>query len=143
MKNNFLVLAACFFMLASCAAEVQQHGNKPDTFLLEQIKVGQTSKNQVFSMLGSPSSVTMFEEEAWLYISSKRKQVAFFNPDELEREIVAITFDSGTDKVSNVFLAKKEDGVPLVVSAKETPTSGHSVTVLEQMFGNIGRFEGK
>ena len=143
MKKNFFISVICSFILMSCAAEVQQHGNKPDTFLLEQIKIGQTSKPEVFSLLGSPSSVTMFEEEAWLYISSKRKQVAFFNPDELEREVVAITFNSKTDKVSNIFFAQKEDGVPVVISSKETPTSGHSMTVFEQMFSNVGRFEGK
>ncbi len=143
MKKNFLALFVCSVMLLSCSAEIQQHGNKPDAFLLEQVKIGQTSKPEVIKMFGTPSSVTMFEEETWLYISSKRKQVAFFSPDELEREIVAITFDPKSEKVSNLFFAQKEDGLPLVVSARETPTSGHSITVLEQMFGNIGRFEGK
>ena len=143
MKKIFFVLTLCTLSLSSCAAEIQQHGNRPDDFLLEQVKVGQTGKTDVVNMFGTPSSVTMFEEETWLYISSKRKQVAFFNPEELEREIVAVTFNADTDKVSNIFVARKEDGVPVSISSKETPTSGHSVTVIEQMFGNVGRFEGK
>jgi outer membrane protein assembly factor BamE (lipoprotein component of BamABCDE complex) len=143
MKKNLLMLLFCSMLAASCSADIQQHGNKPDTFLLDKVKIGQTSKPEVINMFGTPSSVTVFEEETWLYISSKRRQVAFLKPEELEREVVAITFDAKTDKVSNMFFAQKEDGVPLVVSSKETPTSGHSITMIEQMFGNVGRFEGK
>lgn len=142
MEKKFLVYLFCLFLfLPSCSSDIQQHGNKPDPFLLERVQVGQTGKADIIGMFGSPSSVTLFEEEVWLYISSKRRQVAFLEPEELEREVVAITFDPTTDKVSNIFFAQKEDGLPLVVSSKETPTTGHSVTLIEQMFGNVGRFE--
>lgn len=129
--------------VSACAPVIQNHGNKPSQDVLELIEPKVQTKNDVLAMLGSPSSITMFEEETWLYISSKREQVAFFKPDELEREVVAITFDGNTEKVSNVITATKEDGAHIVISAKETPTSGHSFTFLEQMFGNVGRFENK
>lgn len=144
-RNIFMKLSLAFLVLAvaACSPVIQNHGNKPPVGALEQIKPKEQGKADVLRLLGSPSSITMFEAETWLYISSKREQVAFFMPDELEREVVAIIFDAKTDKVANVIVATKEDGMPIEISSKETPTSGHSITLLEQLFGNIGRFENK
>jgi outer membrane protein assembly factor BamE (lipoprotein component of BamABCDE complex) len=129
-------------LVAACAPVVYSHGNSPNPQLLELIEPNVQDKSQVLAMLGSPSSVTMFEEETWLYISSKSQQKAFFEPEELERKVIAITFNA-EGKVSGVAKMLKEDGLDIEFSTKETPTSGHSFTFMEQLFGNVGRFEGK
>lgn len=129
-------------LVAACAPVVYSHGNSPNSQLLELIEPNVQDKSQVLAMLGSPSSVTMFEEETWLYISSKSQQKAFFEPEELERKVIAITFNA-EGKVSGVAKMLKEDGLDIEFSTKETPTSGHSFTFMEQLFGNVGRFEGK
>lgn len=134
----FLILF--IFILASCEPVVSMRGNAPKEPLLAQITVGEQNKEDVFRLLGSPSSQTMFEEETWLYISSVQKQNAFLRHDEEEREIVAITFDT-EGKVKDIRRISKEDGLEIDVSSDETPTSGHSFGVLEQLFGNVGRFE--
>ena len=129
-------------LVAACAPVVYSHGNSPNPQLLELIEPNVQDKSQVQAMLGSPSSITMFEEETWLYISSKSQQRAFFEPEELERKVIAITFNS-EGKVSGVAKMLKEDGLDIEFSTKETPTSGHSFTFMEQLFGNVGRFENK
>ncbi len=129
-------------LISSCSPIVNNRGNEPNPALLAQIEPGEQTKEDVFRMLGSPSSQTLFEEEAWLYISGQQEQVAFLAPEELEREVVIITFDA-EGKVKEVKTITKEDGLDITVSSKETPTSGHSFGVLEQLFGNVGRFEKK
>jgi len=142
VKIKDLGIIAGAMLVAACSPVVYSHGNSPNPQLLELIEPNVQDKSQVQAMLGSPSSITMFEEETWLYISSKSQQKAFFEPEELERKVIAITFNS-EGKVSGVAKMLKEDGLEIEFSTKETPTSGHSFTFIEQLFGNVGRFEGK
>lgn len=143
MKYQAMLLGLSAAVLAaSCSPVINNRGNEPNPVLLVQIEPGVQSKEDVMRMLGSPSSQAMFEEETWFYISGKQEQVAFFAPEELEREVVAISFDA-EGKVKEVRKITKEDGLDISMSSKETPTSGHTFGVLEQMFGNVGRFESK
>ena len=143
MKYQAMLLGLSAAVLAaSCSPVINNRGNEPNPVLLAQIEPGVQSKEDVMRMLGSPSSQAMFEEETWFYISGKQEQVAFFAPEELEREVVAISFDA-EGKVKEVRKITKEDGLDISMSSKETTTSGHTFGVLEQMFGNVGRFESK
>ncbi len=139
--NLFFILSISWLLL-SCSPIINNRGNQPNPVLLAQIEPGQQTKDDVRRMLGSPSSQSMFEEESWLYISGKQKQNVFLPPEELERNVIVITFDENgvVKEIKNIV---KEEGLDITMSDKETPTSGHSLGVIEQLFGNIGRFEKK
>lgn len=142
-KNLQTIALFCGINLAiGCSPVTYFHGNKPNPQVLNMVEPGVQNKEQIHAMLGSPSSITLFEEETWLYISSQSRQEVFFKPEETERQVVAITFD-GDGKVSAVATMNQADGMDIKFSKKETPTSGHSFTFLEQLFGNVGRFENK
>ncbi len=125
--------------LAACSPQVTTVGNKPLNTDLAQIKPGQQTRSEVQQILGSPSSRSLYGEEVWFYIGGTREVVAFLKPEETERNVVAIAFD---DKgvVKDVRALGLEDGENVAMSAKKTPTAGHNMTIVEQMVGNIGRF---
>ncbi len=51
--------------------------------------------------MGNASTTATFGGDAWYYISSTEKQVAFFTPTVLNREILAVYFDK-TGKVTGL-----------------------------------------
>lgn len=130
------------FLVGACATRVDNQGNLPDAEVLTKIEVGKQGREQVLDLIGSPSSVAAFGPETWYYISQRIHSVAFFSPTLEDRKVIAIRFD---DKgvVREVRELGLEDGKKIEHVERVTPTAGHEMTVLEQMVGNLGRFNRK
>ena len=100
---------------------------------------GRTTRDQVVKILGTPSSTGVFNDKSWYYISRKTKQVAFFNPDVLDQQVYVVNFD-GNGVVASVDHKDLKDGREIEPAPGATPAPGRELTFLEQMLGNIGRF---
>jgi outer membrane protein assembly factor BamE (lipoprotein component of BamABCDE complex) len=59
------------------------------------------------------------------------------HPTEVERQVVAIRFDA-SDRVESFAHYGLEDGRIVNFSSRETPTRGREMSILEQMFSNVG-----
>jgi outer membrane protein assembly factor BamE (lipoprotein component of BamABCDE complex) len=93
MKLATATLLATAAVLIACAPVIDQRGYLPDPQIEAGIKTGTDTKTSVQDRLGNASTTATFGGDAWYYISSTEKQVAFFNPTVLNREIFAIYFD--------------------------------------------------
>jgi outer membrane protein assembly factor BamE (lipoprotein component of BamABCDE complex) len=141
MHLPFLRLAvpgAIFFMLAACTPNIDYHGYlaKPGAF--SQIQEGMP-KSEVEATLGSPSTTASvkFNGDSYYYISNVTEQTAFLKPKEVKREVIAIRFDPN-DKVTSFGQYGLEDGRIIDMNSRTTPTKGVELTILQQIFGNIG-----
>src|SRR5690606_26596225 len=105
------------------------------------LSVNQTTKEEVGEILGTPSSVAPFDNKTWYYISEQTEQVAFLSPTLIEGEIVTLTFDD-QNRLASIDTTMIGERYRVKKTKREPPTSGHSFGVLEQLFGNIGRFNG-
>jgi len=136
-----LVLSASLLITASaCSPVIDQRGYVPDPEKIQSIRPGIDNKTSVSGRLGSPSSIATFESNIWYYISSEEAKFAFFRPRTLKREILAIAFDDSA-LVREIARFDLEDGKEISLVGRETPTLGKELTFMEQMFGNIGRFD--
>jgi outer membrane protein assembly factor BamE (lipoprotein component of BamABCDE complex) len=125
--------------LAGCTISIDQRGNLPDPDKLAEIQPGTTTKEQVAKILGSPSSASTFNDDTWYYISRKTKQVAFFNAELLDQQVYIVDFnDRGV--VTDIGHRAMEDGEHITPAPGATPAPGRELTFIEQLLGNIGRF---
>ena len=125
--------------LGACEQSVQVRGNIPDTDAVSKISPGVHSRIDVASLLGSPSTVSTFEDSKWYYIGQKTTQFAFFEPEVLERKVLVISFnDAGY--VADTKTYGLEDGKIIEPVGRITPTEGRELSVLQQLLGNLGRF---
>lgn len=138
-KRTLIVLAAAV-LLAACTPRIEIRGNLPDPDVLAELEIGALNKRQVEEMFGSPSSVSTFGNENWYYISERTETTAFYAPEVVDRKVVVISFD---DKgvVRDFASLGLEDGRIIELVERKTPTAGHEITFLQQLFGNLGRFE--
>jgi len=132
------LLVAAGLALAGCASTVAQRGNVPDPEKLELLKPGD-SKDQVVQTIGSPSTIGTFTDKRWYYISRKTEKVAFFNPTTIDQQVIEVVFDE-KDKVLEVKKLNLADAKDVEIIQRSTPTAGKSITVFDQLLGNIGRF---
>jgi outer membrane protein assembly factor BamE (lipoprotein component of BamABCDE complex) len=132
-------LALAAVILGACAANVDQRGNLPEAEKLAQIRPGSTTRDQVAKILGTPSSTGIFDDKRWYYISRKTSQVAFFDPDVLDQQVYIVNFD-GKGVVRAVEHKNLADGREIEPAPGATPAPGRELTLVEQVLGNIGRF---
>jgi outer membrane protein assembly factor BamE (lipoprotein component of BamABCDE complex) len=128
-------------ILAGCTANVDQRGNLPQPDRLAEIQPGQTTKDQVVKILGTPSSTSIFDDQTWYYISRKTKQVAFFDKDVLDQQVFVLNFDN-RGVVKAIDHKDLADGRSIEPAPGATPAPGRELTFVEQIMGNVGRFSG-
>jgi outer membrane protein assembly factor BamE (lipoprotein component of BamABCDE complex) len=136
-----LVLAAVAVavLLAGCSTFIDQRGNLPEEDRLAQIQPGATTREQVQQLLGTPSSTSTFDDSTWYYISKKTEQWAFLAPDTIDQRVIAIDFDSN-GVVRDMRKRGLDDAKEVAMVERATPTPGKTLGFLEQLFGNLGRF---
>ncbi len=126
-------------VLAACAPKVDNHGYMKDAEWKDNIVIGKTTKDEVTAKFGSPSAQNTFGAETWYYITSRQETVAFLKPEVVDQETIRVEFDQA-GVVSNVVAYDKSSGKQFDIVKRTTPTEGHSMGVIEQFLGNIGRF---
>ncbi len=125
--------------LSACTQDIQVRGNMPLDEDLARIAPGVHSRNDVARLLGSPSTVSTFEDSKWYYIGQKTTVFAFFAPKVLERKVIVVSFDDGgtVAETKTLDLADSQDIDPV---DRITPTEGRKPSIFQEIFGNIGRF---
>ena len=138
--HKMFFLSLLLMPTSGCANDtfLVHNGNMPSSEKTSEIKQGQTM-SEVESVLGSPSAVTSFDGKTWIYMSSTLKKVAFFKPKEINREILAISFnDNG--KVSEIQNYDLQDGRQISIDQTETPIAGSRVGFFRKYFGGVGAY---
>jgi len=107
--------------------------------VLTQIQIGM-GRADVDRIMGTPSATSTIGGQNYYYISSVFETTAFFEPEEIDRRVIAIRFDE-RDSVSSIANYGLKDGRVFDFISRKTPTRGKELSFLQQMFGNIGRFD--
>ncbi len=124
--------------LTACTPVTANRGHIVDPDKLSQIKTGTSTREDVAATLGSPSHVATFDENTWYYFGRRTEQESFFDPEAIDRKVVKIAFDeSGIVKSID---DKTGDGAEDIdVVERTTPTYGRENTLIQDLFGGIGR----
>ena len=132
------VLLLCI-TLAACAPTLVMQGYVPDEETLAGVEQGVDTKDAVVTKLGSPSTIATFDDDTWIYVNKRSEVFAFFEPTVLSQNVVAINFDP-EGRVEEIRRFTLEDGRLIDPITRKTPTQGRELGLLEQLFGNVGRF---
>lgn len=134
-----LVAGAALLGLISCSTIYRNHGYVPTDQELSEILVGVDTRDTVAETIGTPSISSLVNDSGYFYVKSQVKHFAYRRPEEIERQVVAIRFDS-RGVVSNVERFGLAEGNVVAVSRRVTDSSVKDKTFLRQLLGNIGNF---
>ena len=134
-----LILAATA-VLAGCSRDIEHRGYQVRDQDMQKLQIGMT-KEEVRSALGSPSTTAtvQYQGDSYYYISSRVKTSDFLENEELDRQILAVRF-SQLNQVQSFGQYTLQDGRVIDMNSRETPSRGRELTMLQQMFGNLGTF---
>lgn len=124
--------------LNGCAPTVNAHGNFVKDYQMVTIQPGITTKSDVLRAMGSPTTQDPFDENIWYYIGQTTEKKGIMDPKVTDERIVMVDFDeNGTVEVIKDVGGNRED-IPF--ERRKTTTSGNEMTLMQQFFGNLGKF---
>lgn len=125
--------------LFACTPQYANHGYIPAAEDLDQIVVGVDSRASVEDTIGTPSTAGVVNDSGFYYVRSKKRTIGALAPKVIEREVLAISFDSA-GVVSNVERFGLERGRVVPLERRVTTSGVGNSGFLRQLLGNLGRF---
>ena len=139
--RNLLILAFVAVLgVSACAPVFRNHGYVPPDEDLAQIVVGQTTMDDLQGMIGRPSAQGLLTGSGWYYVGSRWRHYGAARPQEVSREVVAISF-APSGAVSNVERFGLDRGRVVVLSRRVTEGSVSEVSFIGQLLSNLGNFQ--
>jgi outer membrane protein assembly factor BamE (lipoprotein component of BamABCDE complex) len=134
-----VAMLLCAVML-SCTAVYRNHGYAPTETDLALLTVGKDTRDTVQAAVGPPSATGLLTADAWYYVQSRFRLFGPREPEEIERQVVAISFaEDGT--ITNIERFGLEEGRVVALSRRVTETNIKGVTLIQQLLGNFGRID--
>jgi outer membrane protein assembly factor BamE (lipoprotein component of BamABCDE complex) len=115
-------------------------GYQIDERSYSQVKIGDSNKEQVLSLLGTPSTTSTVGGDAWYYVGQKMHRGLAFMPVQMEdQNVLAVYFGKG-GKVERIANYGMKDGQVFDFVSRTTPTGGQEPDFLHNMLSNLFRF---
>ncbi|SIS51372.1 outer membrane protein assembly factor BamE [Phaeovulum vinaykumarii] len=131
-------MALALIAQAGCTPVYQNHGYVPSDEDLALLEVGRDTRQDVAFLVGRPSSAGLLEGSGWYYVGSRWEHKGARAPVEIDRQVVAISFDDdGT--IENIERFGLQDGQVVALSRRVTDSNIKGIGLLRQIFGSLGR----
>lgn len=137
MKHIGFCIAA-LLTLSACTPTQATRGNIVEDYRIAEVVPGVSTRTSVLQSLGSPTTQAPFDENVWYYIGQKTEKTGIFDPKVVDKKVVVVAFNP--DGVVQTIEEVKADQIDVPHVRRKTPTSGNEITVLQQLLGNVGRF---
>lgn len=136
--NKLLLTAISFTILSACTPTTATRGNYLYAEDISMIQPTISTQYDVLNTLGTPTAKAMFDETTWYYVGLKTTKESFFDEKVKEHQVYKVVFD----ELGTVSLISQVDNesVDVPLTSRVTPTSGNEVTFLQQLLGNLGKF---
>ena len=136
-QNKLKITILCFFVIG-CSKLVEQNGVPINNEMFQKLIIDSSTKNQVKKNLGEPLIIDDHNEETWIYFSQKIEKIAFFAPKLTDRTVMLLKFKN--NRLINKESFTQQDSKIIDISTKKVISGGRKLTILQQIFGNIGNF---
>jgi len=137
--RRFVLGLASAAALSACAPQFSNHGYIPPQEDLDQITVGVDTRASVEESIGTPSTAGVVNDSGFYYVRSRQRTIGALAPQMIERQVLAISFDSG-GVVTNIEEFGLERGQVVPISRRVTTSGVTNSGFLRQLLGNLGRF---
>lgn len=139
MSIRKMLLVAMFMLQTACSNDLflVHNGNIPVDEKIAEVHKGQ-NKQDVMNILGAPSLTTGLSDDHWIYMASTMKKVAFLRPEELNRKVLAITFDN--DKITKIEKLSLADGNNIKIDKDVTNATEREQGFFRKYFGGVGSY---
>ena len=140
---KFYNLILLLLVLYSCSPINKQHGYLLDDFLVSSEKISKfevknTTKNDVFNAMGSPSIEIQDVENVWIYLLSLKEKKVFDEDELLFQSIYRFEFDNSGILIEQTFLTA-DNFNKIAFSSDETRVERNAYGITDQLYDAFTR----
>lgn len=117
----------------------QSRGNRVEAERLAQMVPGTSTRADAIALIGSPTAKAAFDDNTWIYIGELTKPMIGATNVVRDQSVVVLGFDQ-QGVLRRIETKAATDGYDIAVVTDATPAPGSDATFLQQLLGNIGRF---
>lgn len=134
---RWVMVGIAMALIAGCTPLYRNHGYVPVDADLSLIEVGVDTRQTVADKVGRPSTSGLLNDTGWYYVQSRWETIGPREPQEIDRQVVAISFTpEGT--VTDVGRYGLQDGQVITLSRRVTESNVQGAGFIRQLLGNIG-----
>jgi len=134
------ILVAALGVSVGCTAIYRNHGYIPTDEDLAEVVIGIDTRASVEDVAGPPTTGSTMGDGNYYYVQSRFRHFGLTEPTEVEREVLAVSFDEA-GVVRNIERFGLEDGQVVRLSRRVTDDGIQDTTFLGQLFGAFGNFD--
>ena len=140
---KFYNLILLLFIIYSCTPINKQHGYLLDDFLVSSEKISKfevknTTKNDVFDAMGSPSIEIQDVENVWIYLLSLKEKKVFDQDELLFQSIYRFEFDNSGILIEQTFLTA-DNFNKIAFSSDKTRVERNAYGITDQLYDAFTR----
>jgi outer membrane protein assembly factor BamE (lipoprotein component of BamABCDE complex) len=135
------MLAMCL-ALGACSVfqwPEQVRGNKVDPDQLKELVPGTSTRDDVTALIGSPTARATFDDNTWIYVTQQTRPRIARTLGVVSQTVVVMNFnDQGVLQTFRTL--DQADALPVEMASQTTPSPGTEASFMQQLLGNIGRY---
>lgn len=139
MRTQTTLLAFALLALTGCSPTVATHGNMISKSALAEIQPEVSTRADVSTLWGPPTTVPAFDPNTWYYVGETTSQKGIFEPKTDNRQIVKVTFGPD-DIVTSLGIVDPKLAQNIEPVDRKTLTAGKEFTAFQQFIGNLGKY---
>ena len=121
------------------AIPIQSRGNRVEADQLRELTPGTSTRADVVALIGTPTTKAPFDDNTWIYIGLVTRTRVARTPGILSQDTTVLSFDD-RGILRTVETRTAADALPVSVSRRTTPSPGTEASFMQQLLGNIGKF---
>tara|TARA_R110002111_G_scaffold70843_2_gene114155 strand:+ start:318 stop:779 length:462 start_codon:yes stop_codon:yes gene_type:complete len=137
LRTIDIMLFASMF-ISACTPTTANRGHIIQDEAIADIVAGRDTQRSVIKKIGSPSTISTLDSSIWYYIGLTTQKRGILDEEQISKKVIRVKFDE-EGKVLDIAEVTKED-VNIPISKDKTHTGGSKVTLAQQFFGNLGKF---
>jgi outer membrane protein assembly factor BamE (lipoprotein component of BamABCDE complex) len=135
-----IVAALSVALVVGCTPILRSHGYAPTDADLALLQVGRDTRETVQAAVGPPSATGLLTANAWYYVQSQFRYFGPREPEEIDRQVVAISF-AEDGRIANIERFGLEQGQVVALSRRVTDSNVGGISLIQQLIGNVGRLD--
>ena len=133
------LIGALMLTIAACTERFRNHGYVPSDEDLANVVVGVDTRESVSETVGPPSTASLIDASGYYYVQSRVRHFAYREPELVDRQVVAITFD-GQGVVRNIERFGMERGRMVPLARRVTDVEASNNNFLTSLLSALGNF---
>ena len=138
LRLKLVSLLILIILVSACEAITTTHGRLIEPAELDRLELGASTQAETIAILGPPSFEGAFNSGRLYYNNQKMEKRVGGETLTIERELIIFIFDN-SNRLQGIEIRDKTSDKKIVKLEAKTPTPGDTVTIVDQIFGNLRR----